>query len=168
MYAAFNYLLFSFLFLLSALALPQPQIDTNPTTPSTEDGSKALTCAFSCPLQDNEGHGLILKMDGVGYNGVYSVFECIYAAPNAFDESKTCWYYKTTGEPALPSRAIPCPAHATPCSSSSPTPDDAKTTLSHSTEPLFSKPNDGKPQTPSWVEGGRYMLYVKENGPIMS
>lgn len=78
MYALPNYLLSSFLFLLSALALPQPQIDTNPTTPSTEVGSKALQCAFSCPLQDNEGHGLILKMDGVGYNGVYSIFECMY------------------------------------------------------------------------------------------
>jgi hypothetical protein len=74
MYARFNYLLSSSLFLLSVLALPQPQIDTNPT----EDGSKALQCAFSCPMQNNEGHGLILKMDGVGYNGAYSIFECMY------------------------------------------------------------------------------------------
>ena len=114
MYAAFNYLLSSFLFLLSALALPQTQTDTIPTTLSAEDGLKVLQCTFSCPLQDNQGHGLILKMDGVGYDGVYSIFECMYvvsltplpswrieganflryAAPNAFDEAKTCWYYK--------------------------------------------------------------------------
>ena len=78
MYAAFNYLLSSFLFLLSALALPQTQTDTIPTTLSADDGLKVLQCTFSCPLQDNQGHGLILKMDGVGYDGVYSIFECMY------------------------------------------------------------------------------------------
>ena len=88
------------------------QIDTNPTTPSTKDGLKSRQCAFSCPLQDSEGHGLALKMDGLGYNEAYSIFKCMYmtslpllpwradganfvrySAPNSLDQAKACWYY---------------------------------------------------------------------------
>ncbi|KIK06063.1 hypothetical protein K443DRAFT_90170 [Laccaria amethystina LaAM-08-1] len=172
------FILFSFI-LPSFACPPLPrQLDTkfegHTSPPTTALGSlpepPKPKCVYSCPQRDGENRGLIAKVDALGYEQGYSIFECVYAAPEEYNNARTCWYYKTSGKQALRSKAISCPAQAPSCESPSSSVSYTSSASNPPTQyhkmpakPLFSKQDDIIPEIPTWVETGRYMLWLKEH-----
>ncbi|KIK06064.1 hypothetical protein K443DRAFT_308228 [Laccaria amethystina LaAM-08-1] len=131
------------LFPLSCLAHPQEPPPPLVTT---------TTSSYSCPPNDYSGFRLISKVDAIGYDSAYSIFECVYRIEmlGVVERVQTCSYYKNSGLRALSSQALPsCPTQALPCMAGS--------------QPLFSKVDSNIPETPPWVESGRFLLWKKEN-----
>jgi hypothetical protein len=80
------FILFSFI-LPSFACPPLPrQLDTkfegHTSPPTTALGSlpepPKPKCVYSCPQRDGENRGLIAKVDALGYEQGYSIFECVY------------------------------------------------------------------------------------------
>ncbi|EDR01530.1 uncharacterized protein LACBIDRAFT_310842 [Laccaria bicolor S238N-H82] len=180
---AYTVLFLSF-FILPSIAFPRlpRQLDTNfeghnsESPPTTSALGSILPeppkpkCAYSCPQRDGANRVLIAKVNALGYEQGYSIFECVYAPPEAYDDARTCSYHKTSGKQALSSKAISCPAQAPSCETPSSSFSYTSSVSNPPTQyhkmpakPLFSKQDDIIPEIPTWVETGRYMLWVKEH-----
>ncbi|EDR01529.1 ectomycorrhiza-regulated small secreted protein [Laccaria bicolor S238N-H82] len=133
------------LVLFPLCCLAHPQESPPPVVTTT-------TCSYSCPPNDYSGFRLISKVDAIGYDSAYSIFECVYRdeVVGGVKKAQTCSYHKNSGLRALSSQAIPsCPTQALPCMAGS--------------QPVFSNMDGKTPETPPWVESGRFLLWKKEN-----
>ena len=99
------------LVLFPLCCLARPQESPPPVVTTT-------TCSYSCPPNDNSGFRLISKVDAIGYDSAYSIFECVYVlfgffvdATGSFalnsrryrdemvggvEKAQTCFYYKVS------------------------------------------------------------------------
>jgi len=68
------------LFPLCCLANPQEPPPPLVTT---------TTCSYSCPPNDYSGFRLISKVDAIGYDSAYSIFECVYVLFGLFHLQKS-------------------------------------------------------------------------------
>ncbi|KIM36226.1 hypothetical protein M413DRAFT_31825 [Hebeloma cylindrosporum] len=142
--------------LVSGLSLLVSVLAQGPT-----DSPVPASCTFSCPAVDSVSRPLVKRPHAVGFNSHYSIFECAYhtrGEPRDFE--RKCSYYKETGLKALSATDDDCPPNAVPCPEAHST-SAAGLGRPPTRNPMFS--NFEKDEVPSWVVGGRYLLYLKEH-----
>ncbi|KAF8815493.1 hypothetical protein BYT27DRAFT_7079884 [Phlegmacium glaucopus] len=118
-----------------------------------QDNAKS-PCSFSCPTTDKLSQPLVKRPHAIGFESFYSIFECIYLSSNSNLPEHTCSYYKDSGLQALGSPGDHCIPTAATCPTLAGESAESK-------PPLFS--SQDKDEVPSWVEAGRYHLYLKEH-----
>ncbi|KAF8159010.1 hypothetical protein BJ912DRAFT_1050219 [Pholiota molesta] len=127
---------------LPSLSLPQGTIAY----------TESLNCTFSCPEADIFSLPLVRRPNAVGYDSFYSIFQCIYLTPGEQSPTHKCTYDKASGKQRLSYIGDGCPPTAVPCLKEG-----------NARPPMFS--NQEKDEVPPWVEGARYLMYLKEHKP---